>query len=415
MVCLQPWESSALPSALCVVNTQLASAPALDQVRVLQTEFLCRKIAIFNADFQLPILMAGSFNALPSSDVYHLIHTGRRRPVPQVPATPDRPTLVEATPTTITLTWPTVKSGAGKDPVLAYKLVVKNCTSASMGFMHEIEIPSDVESWTVTMLSASITYQFRLAARNAHGWSHFSQPSLPIQTKPTAEEAKSVARTAVTVDKQPPLYIVSDIPPEIKPYDVSFGSGRTPRFEDQQLNEAICPRPMVLPSNYQPADAKQYTTLQPRADRDDQLVHLEQFESAYATYCHGLCEPELTFSSAHFQGTIDYIFYSAECFAPFQLLALPTLDELEEMGQDVREPATIEDFEWSHHKPKHWHDAVLTPAELNCYMGQWTAPQVPNDTSRKSSYLPNEICPSDHLPLACVFAMTKDGLATTWN
>lgn len=415
LVCLQPWERSALPTALCVVNTQLASAPALDHVRVLQAEFLCRKVATFNADFQLPILMAGSFNALPSSDVYHVIHTGRRRPVPQVPVTPDRPTLEEATATTITLTWPALEEEPGKDPVLGYKLVVKNCTSATMGFMHEIEIPPGTDQWTVTMLSAGITYQFRLAARNTHGWSHFSQPSQPMQTKLTAEDAKSIARNAAAEDKLQPVFTVSDVPPEVKPYDASFGSGRTPRFEDQRFNQAVCPRPMVLPSDSQPAEAKRYTTLAPRADRDEQLVHSEQFESAYASYCQWLCEPELTFSSAHFQGTIDYIFYSAECFAPFQLLALPAVDELEQMGQDIREPATIEDVEWSRRKPEHWQDAVLTPAELNRYMGQWTAPQVPNDTSRKSSYLPNAICPSDHLPLACVFAMKKDGLATTWN
>ncbi|KAF1333102.1 Glucose-repressible alcohol dehydrogenase, partial [Globisporangium splendens] len=75
LVCLQPWEISKLPSALCIANTQLASGPALELVRVLQAEYLCRQIAILNADFHLPILLAGTFNALPSSDVYHVIHT----------------------------------------------------------------------------------------------------------------------------------------------------------------------------------------------------------------------------------------------------------------------------------------------------------------------------------------------------
>ncbi|KAL4162156.1 hypothetical protein PRNP1_002704 [Phytophthora ramorum] len=71
----EPWETSVMPSALCIVNTQLAAGPTadLERVRVLQAEYLCRRLAVFNADFQLPIVLAGTFNATPSSDVYHTI------------------------------------------------------------------------------------------------------------------------------------------------------------------------------------------------------------------------------------------------------------------------------------------------------------------------------------------------------
>lgn len=105
LVCLQPWEKSRLPSAICVTNTQLASSPSLEHVRVLQAEFLCREIATFNADFHLPIVLAGTFNAVPSSDVYHVVMTGRRRPSPQAPAAPMRPIATNATLSSLTVRW----------------------------------------------------------------------------------------------------------------------------------------------------------------------------------------------------------------------------------------------------------------------------------------------------------------------
>ncbi|POM65987.1 Hypothetical protein PHPALM_18220 [Phytophthora palmivora] len=99
LVCLQPWETSTLPSALCVANTQLAAGatPELERVRVLQTEYLCRRVSAFNADFQLPVVLVGTFNATPSSDVYHTILTGRRRPVPEAPGAPGRPVIDDPT------------------------------------------------------------------------------------------------------------------------------------------------------------------------------------------------------------------------------------------------------------------------------------------------------------------------------
>lgn len=437
LLCLQPWESSRLPSALCVANTQLAAGPALELVRVLQTEHLCREIGVFNADFHLPIILAGSFNALPSSDVYHVIHTGRRRPSPHAPCTPSRPVLQDPSATSITIVWETPLCIETDAPVLEYKIGVKNCTSARIGFLHELLVPAPANEFVVTMLSSGVTYQFHLAARNAHGWSHFSQPSAPMATTVAAKllgvkaeavivRAKSKAGSNWDDDDDADdengskLYIASDFPPQVKPYSPSFGSGRTPRFDTQELNIDVCPRALASPDDVgggggASADAKRYRTLQPRADRDDEIVHGEQMESAYATYFQYMCEPELTFSSAAFQGTIDYIFYSTGQFAPFQLLYVPTADELAELGEDIREPLVVPDVEWVKHKPRDWRDAFETKADEDRYMGEWEAPPLFNIAARPSPWLPNATYPSDHLAIACVFAMKKDNLAVGWN
>uniref|UniRef100_K3WS66 Fibronectin type-III domain-containing protein n=1 Tax=Globisporangium ultimum (strain ATCC 200006 / CBS 805.95 / DAOM BR144) TaxID=431595 RepID=K3WS66_GLOUD len=431
LVCLQPWETSKLPSALCIANTQLVSGPTLESIRVLQAEYLCRQIAIFNANFHLPILLAGTFNALPSSDVYHVIHTGRRRPSPQAPITPERPILQEPTPTSITVTWstPTNDVESAEAPILEYKVAVKNCASATIGFMHEIVVPAHVNEFTMTMLSSDVTYQFRVAARNAHGWSHFSQPSAPMATLVAAKLLGHRANSSVSRadskgigydddnDTQSKLYIVGDFPPQVKPYDPSFGSGRTPRFDNKELNLDVCPRGLTHDDlvSLGSAGAKRYRTLLSRADRDDQLVHGEQMESAYATYFEALCEPEVTFSSEHFQGTIDYIFYSTGQFAPFQLLEVPTADELAELGDDVRVPRFLRDVEWVKHKPGDWRDTLKTTQDEARYMDEWAAPELTNFVERPNSWLPNAVYPSDHLALACVFAIRKDNVAVEWN
>ncbi|RLN95917.1 hypothetical protein BBJ28_00016049, partial [Nothophytophthora sp. Chile5] len=352
LLCLQPWESSALPSALCVVNTQLAAGPTpqMEFVRVLQTEYLCRQIAVFSADFQLPIVLAGTFNATPSSDVYHTIVTGRRRPVAEAPAAPGRPVVDDPSPSSLKVTWkpPTSSSTSlvPSAPILEYKVAVKNCASRAMGFMHELSVDdSSATSFVVPSLSANMTYQFRVMARNEFGWGPWSDPSAPTTTLESISSKKKEPGNCGDMEEKP-LFLAKDLPPSVKPYAVSFGSGRTPRYCDDEkqetltINMEVCPRALLsavdssVGGSNQRAEAKRYATLQSRADRDCQLVHNEQMESAYGAYAQYLSEPELTFSSEHFQGTIDYIFHSTGQLEPFQLLELPTLEDLEEAGQD---------------------------------------------------------------------------------
>ncbi|GMF15823.1 unnamed protein product [Phytophthora lilii] len=438
LVSLQPWETSALPSAICVVNTQLAAGatPELERVRVLQTEYLCRQVAVFNRDFQLPIVMAGTFNATPSSDVYHTILTGRRRPVAEAPAAPGRPVVDEPTSSSLRVTWeppqPSSTSLTPSVPTLEYKIAVKNCASKTSGFLYELSVPDgSAKSFVVTSLSANMTYQFRVIARNEHGWGHWSQPSL---AESTLEHAAYKRRAPSSADyDEKPLYYAPDVPPDVKPYHVSFGSGRTPRYTSDEkqakpiVNVDACPRPLLtsidksVGGSEQRAEAKRYTTLQPRADRDCLIVHSEMMDSAYGAYAEYMSEPELTFSSKSFQGTIDYIFHSTGQLTPFQLLQLPTLEELEAIGQDAREPNSVEDVEWVKHRAEDWHDSVEEDAKetdryaSTRYTGTWCAPILPNTFGRTSPWLPNAHCPSDHLPLACVFAVRKKNLAVMWN
>ncbi|KAG6615073.1 Carbon catabolite repressor protein 4 2 [Phytophthora cinnamomi] len=438
LVSLQPWETSALPSALCVVNTQLAAGatPEMERVRVLQTEYLCRQIAVFNADFQLPIVLAGTFNATPSSDVYHTILTGRRRPVTEAPAAPNRPVVDDPTASSLRINWqppqPSTTSLTSSAPILEYKVSVKNCASKTSGFLYELAVPDGAaKSFVVTSLSANMTYQFRVMARNEHGWGHWSQPSAPESTLEHAAYKRRAPSTADSDEK--PLFLAPDVPPDVKVYDISFGSGRTPRYTSDAkqtkpiVNADVCPRPLLsaldrsVGGSDQRAEEKRYTTLHPRADRDSLLVHSETMESAYGAYAEYMSEPELTFSGKNFQGTIDYIFHSTGQLTPFQLLQLPTLEELEAVGQDDREPLSVADVEWVKHKPEDWHDSVAEDAKetdryaSTRYMGTWCAPILPNVFGRASSWLPNAHCPSDHLPLACVFAVRKQNLAVMWN
>ncbi|GMF36528.1 unnamed protein product [Phytophthora fragariaefolia] len=438
LVCLQPWEASALPSALCVVNTKLAAGVTreMERVRVLQTEYLCRQIALFNADFQLPIVLTGTFNATPSSDVYHTIVTGRRRPVAEAPAAPGRPVVDDPTASSLRITWqppqPSATSLTPLVPILEYKIAVKNCASKTSGFLYELSVPDGAaRSFVVTSLSANMTYQFRVVARNKHGWGHWSQPSAPESTLEHAAYKRRAPKSADAEEK--PLFLSVDVPPDVKAYDISFGSGRTPRYVSDEkqakptVNVDVCPRPLLsaidscVGGSDQRAEAKRYATLHPRADRDSLIVHSEMMESAYGAYAEYLSEPELTFSSKNFQGTIDYIFHSSGQLTPFQLLQLPTLEELEATGQDDREPLTVEDVEWVKHKAKDWHDSVAEDEKATGryastrYMGTWCAPILPNTFGRTSPWLPNAQCPSDHLPLACVFAVRKENLAVMWN
>ncbi len=410
MVNLQPWENSLLPSAICVVTTQLVATPSLEKIRVLQVEYLCRTIAQHNASFHLPIVLTGSFNALPSSDVYHVIHTGRRRPTPQMPETPDRPVPQDPTPSSVRLTW--IRPCCGDAPILGYRIGVKNCTSMALGFsLHEQEINGDVSEAVVMMLSAGIPYQFRIAARNEYGYGSFSQPSHPITTPQTYLE--SIQSEAKFACNDVPLYIIDDIPPQVKPYDPSFGSGRTPRFESGDKNMEVSPRKLL--QSHLSSDMKQHATLHSRGDRDEFLVHGEQFESAYGTYQGYISEPEFTYSSEKFIGTVDYIFYSSMQFAPFQWLSLPTLDELEEIGVDIRQQDSKPDTEWARHKPKDWNDTLTNGKNDEKYMGEWVVPDLPNTLEQSSPWLPNRVYPSDHIVMVCVLAVRKEHLAVEWN
>lgn len=88
MICLQPWELCDDPTGICVCCTMLEEDPKLESVRLLQSTFLSHKIEKFNADFQLPVVLAGTLNCIPGSEVYEVLTTGMTPIDPQPPGVP---------------------------------------------------------------------------------------------------------------------------------------------------------------------------------------------------------------------------------------------------------------------------------------------------------------------------------------
>ncbi|KAF0753633.1 hypothetical protein AaE_005642 [Aphanomyces astaci] len=415
VVALQPWEQCRFPSALCVANVQLASHPDLDLVRQHQLAYLCPQIEAFNADFHLPIVVAGSFNATPMSHVYHTMRTGRPRPAPEPPARMSPPKASDPSTSTITLSWDVAVSSHG--PILGYRFVRRVNGSTTVGFTHEIVLddPAQVE-FKVTMLSAGNTYEFRIAARNAAGWSEYSLPSQPLQTVQSQRTRQDLLK--------PPLVLLPllGMPPiAISPFKVSYNSGKTPRFTDGKIRTDICPRPSHL-IPFPKGDP--YDSVHVRGDREAKLVHFEVFDSAYAQYYNG-GEPDFTYSDHVFTGTVDYIFYSKKELAAVALLSLPPQESL--VGEDAREPVSVPDADYASYAPERWHgcagDATSSSPRRQgghqkgpLYMGEWSPDvlQVPNPR-RQHHWLPNQTFSSDHVALMAKIAFRAEELAVAWN
>ena len=120
LLMLKPWETSTFPTALCVASFQLNSDPAMEKIRMLQAKYLCSAIEVFNRHFQVPVILAGSLNAPPGSDIYHVVISGRPRPVPQPPRRPERPVAKDPTASSITLMWETPVADDG--PVSDFRI-----------------------------------------------------------------------------------------------------------------------------------------------------------------------------------------------------------------------------------------------------------------------------------------------------
>ncbi|ETV98801.1 hypothetical protein, variant [Aphanomyces invadans] len=406
IVALQPWEQCHFPSAVCVANLQLASHPNLEPVRQHQLAFVLPQVEAFNADFHLPIVIAGSFNATPVSHVYHTMRTGRPRPEPEPPARMNRPLARDPTTSTITLSWVPPVSAHG--PILGYRLVRRVNCSTTIGFSHEVMLdnPSQVD-YIATMLSAGNTYEFCISAKNAAGWSEYSIPSEPIQTLK--------ARAIVDPSKPPVVLPVPGMPyMATSPYKTSYNSGKTPRFTDGGICTDLCPRPSHVPT-------APYESVHVRGDREDKLVHFEVFDSAYGRYqLDG--EPDYTFADHTFTGTVDYIFYSKKELAAVEVLSLPPLVSL--VGDDARELETVPDVDYVRHAPDGWDTCAmpepLSPrrigATITPYMGEWSTEvlRVPNPR-RQHRWLPNHKYSSDHVALMAKITFQAEELAVRWN
>ena len=126
---MSPW--------LHLANAYLIQYEFKPNQRYNQTLFLLKQIEEFNAPFQLPVVLCGTFYFDPSSPEYCIVTTGCA-PVMEVP--PGPPGKVEAlTPScsSIRLRWLKPKK-LGNMPITGYRVLRRAGGSRAMGFGHEV-------------------------------------------------------------------------------------------------------------------------------------------------------------------------------------------------------------------------------------------------------------------------------------
>lgn len=97
----------------------------------------------------------------------------------QVPDEPDSPEISQVSDNEILLTWKQPRFD-GHSPVICYKLEYK--LAEQMEWTKKAD-NIDHEFYLVTDLEPNAKYRFRLAAKNAIGWSEFSVPTAVVQTE----------------------------------------------------------------------------------------------------------------------------------------------------------------------------------------------------------------------------------------
>ena len=139
MVQLLPWQRGrAAPAGLCIACAQLAepsTAPVYTEVQtcdpllLLQARGLARAVEQFNADLNLPLLLCGTFNALPDTPVYQSLCRGQREHNFGPPLALRKPPSVKVLScTSVELTWfrpeaPGTAQQAELLPLLSYTVL----------------------------------------------------------------------------------------------------------------------------------------------------------------------------------------------------------------------------------------------------------------------------------------------------
>ena len=424
---LQPWEDSPHPSAICVANVQLQSDRTLRAVQKAQSRKFMFECENFNAQFQAPMVICGSFNCTPSSEIYGIMCTGK---VPERPQPPSKmkyaPIVSEPSRSTIKVEWEAPFEGDA--PITGYKVKRRAGGNTAVGFTKEIDVPGEhIRHFIVCLLSSGTTYEFIVAAYSSVGVGEFSDPSLPISTNfnaanpPLHMHLKSkvkqdtLGRVRGTDDTDDANKKCPFDTHEADDYDSSddddvgwgyghstgaYGVGEmvapsgqgltntTPRFDDGRANMRISPV------------RKRYATGTGR--RHQAQIHCMCLASAYGKYKGGE-EPRCTFIHEGHRETYDYIFFSHESLIPTRVLSVPTGTDLRDV--DPRQPKKIDDpFD---KKPPGWDDRKEIPVpgqddgemmENPDYKGEWKPRRVGN-MNRWHSLLPNSTFSSDHFAL----------------
>ncbi|CAM9348528.1 unnamed protein product [Ectocarpus sp. 4 AP-2014] len=139
--------------------------------------------------------------------------------------------------------------------------------------------------------------------------------------------------------------------------------------------------------------------------RSERQKHALGLRSAYMTHSSG-GEPAFTMVSDTMVGTVDYIFFSADCLLPTQVLSIPEIGSL--VGRDIQQtelsPAP---GLWA---PSEWQGECGEEG----YMGEWS-PYLRENPLRVKHRIPNELFPSDHLMLMANLVYFEPRCSSTWR
>ena len=146
--------------------------------------------------------------------------------------------------------------------------------------------------------------------------------------------------------------------------------------------------------------------------RSERQKHALGLRSAYMSYCSG-GEPTFTALSDAVTGTVDYIFFSADCLLPVDVLSLPEMGSL--VGRDIQQTEVTP-------VPNRGVAGFWVPAgwQGECgegedgYTGEWS-PYLRENPRRVKHRIPNEVFPSDHLMLMANLVFCEAQCPSTWR
>lgn len=177
--------------------------PTGDAVRSLQACGLTRTIEAFNADFQLPIVLCGTMNCVPSSGAYEILCRGVEAQDPARPGPTGKPLVEPLSTSSARVRWtpPQDDFESLSPPIDVYELlwvpggsrflsgesmmvreaecVVYDPVETESGNVRTKQNP--LRSCVVTGLSSGVAYEFRVSAVNALGQGPWGERSDPVR------------------------------------------------------------------------------------------------------------------------------------------------------------------------------------------------------------------------------------------